>query len=92
MSPKPSLIEEGFMAYVAPNGDGVDEHVMLHPEMLVVADGFVLLRELERVWGAQPAEDVAGGRKQNVVTALLVLGEKVRRAVRIGRVEGDGRW
>lgn len=88
MDPESALVEKGFVTDVAPNGDGVDEDVMLHPKMLVETDGFLLLREEEAGVGrADAAEILAGGRQQHVVTAFLVLGQQERRSVGIGRLE-----
>ena len=42
------IVEEGFLAELAPEGDGVDEDVVLHPKMLVEADFLPLVGEEER--------------------------------------------
>ena len=64
------IIEEGLLAELAPEGDGVDKDVVLHPKMLVEADFLPLIGEEERSGTANTA----------VVVADRILAEGMRKA------------
>ena len=63
---KPAIVEKRLLASLTPDGDGVDEDVMLHPKMLVETDFLVLLRKAERLRRANAAVKVARRVAQDV--------------------------
>ena len=79
--PESASVKEGFMADIAPNGDGVDKDVVLHPQMLVETDGLLLLRKSKLSREAHAAVIVARGGEQHVMTIFFVSGEEESRSV-----------